>query len=244
MASLVALAAGWLLVGLGLVALAKGVGPLRTGFRLRSGATTVAEAAGRTTVEGVARVRDDPLASPLTGEDVLAYEYGVSLGRDGDWEWVMGERDAVEFVVEDESGRALVSVADATIDLTPDDEFFEGSDELPASYRERFDANAAAAAESGADSPAAVDPSVAGERFATASWIRVNRQELRPGDDVVVTGEVERTGEGPGCRLAETRLAHRVSPAAINRLLRRGAVRSVAGLALVAVAVTAFGVLP
>jgi hypothetical protein len=239
MASLVTLAAGWLFVGLGLLALAKGVGPLRTGLRLRSGATTVAEAAGRATVEGVARVRDEPLTSPLSGDDVLAYEYGVALGRDGDWEWVMGERDAVPFVVEDESGRALVSVADATIDLTPESEFFEGSDELPASYRERFDANAAAD-----DSTAAVDPSVAGEHFATAAWIRVNRQDLRPGDDVVVTGEVERTGEGPGCRLTDTRLAHRAPPSAVRRLLRTGVVRSVAGLALVAVAVTAFGVLP
>lgn len=244
MASLVALAAGWLFVGIGLVSLGKGVSPLRTGLRLRSGSTAIAEAEGRATVEGVARVRDDPLASPLTGDGVLAYEYGVSLGRDGDWEWVMGERGAVSFVVEDETGRALVEVDGVEIDLTPDTEFYDGSDELPATYRERFDANAAAAADPEMESSASVDPSVAGERFATAKWIRVHRQTLRPGDDVVVTGAVQREGEGPGCRLVNAQLAHRAPKSAIRRLLRRGAVRAVVGVGFVAVAVTAFAVVP
>ena len=244
MASLVALAAGWLFVGIGLVSLVKGVTPLRTGLRLRSGSTAVADAEGRATVEGVARVGDDPLASPLSGDGVLAYEYGVSLGRDGEWEWVMGERDAVAFVVEDETGRAFVEADGAEIDLTPDTEFYDGSDELPAAYRERFDTNVAAAADPDTESAASVDPSVAGDRFATGKWIRVHRQTLRPGDDVVVTGAVDREGEGPGCRLSNVQLAHRAPDSAIRRLLRRGALRAAVGIGFVAVAVTAFAVVP
>jgi hypothetical protein len=244
MASLVALAAGWLFVGIGLLSVAKGVGPLRTGLRLRSGSTDIAEAEGRASVEGVARVRDDPVASPLSGDGVLAFEYGVSLGSDGEWQWVMGERDAVPFVVEDETGRAVVDVDGAEIDLTPETDFYDGSDDLPAEYRERFGQHAAAAGDPDRETPASVDPSIAGGRFATSKWIRVDRQELRPGDDVVVTGQVEREGQGPGCRLTNAQLAHRAPKSAVRRLLRRGAVRAVVGLGFVAVAVTAFAVVP
>lgn len=244
MASLVTLVVGWLFVGIGLVSLVKGVGPLRTGLRLRSGAIAIGDAEGRATVEGVARVSDDPLASPLSGKDVLAYEYGVSIGRDGEWEWIMGERDAVSFLVQDETGRALVSADGVEIDLTPETELYDGSDDLPETYRERFDENALAAADADTDTAASVDSSVAGERFGTAHWVRVHRQELRPSDDVVVTGEIERRNDGPGCRVTDAQLAHRAAPSAIRRLLRRGTVRAVVGVAFVAVAVTAFGVLP
>lgn len=98
-------------------------------------------AVGRTEIEGIALPVDESLESPFTDEDCLYAKWEVEEYRhvDDEWEWVSigSGRKAVEFFLEDETGKVLVRAdrGQPDFDLSDDRETtitIDGSEQPPA----------------------------------------------------------------------------------------------------------------
>ncbi|MEF8853886.1 MAG: GIDE domain-containing protein [Haloarculaceae archaeon] len=87
-------------------------------------------AVGRTELEGTVRVDEPPLDAPFTGEDCVFATWSIGEYRDDpndddhEWQTIASGEDAIDFHLEDDTGRVLVRTGerDADVDLSNDHE--------------------------------------------------------------------------------------------------------------------------
>lgn len=114
----------------------------RTRTERRPGEVT----SGAVAVSGTARPGGETLTAPLTGEECVAYTVDfaqwMNSKNGSDWTSRMAERDAVPFVIEDETGAVGVEPDPRYLSMgISTREVVEPGDEMPAAVREFVEEN-------------------------------------------------------------------------------------------------------
>jgi hypothetical protein len=82
--------------------------------------------AGPVRVVGRVVAGEVPLTAPITGRPCVAWDLRIEARGDGGWSSLVDERQAADFFVEDDSGRALVSVSSPRLSLAAEERFASG----------------------------------------------------------------------------------------------------------------------
>lgn len=195
------------IVGVAVMMILIGAVPIRHALAHWRGATQALNTVtgGPVRVSGTVRPSDDngSLVSPLSGEDVVLYDYEVQgyieTGDGHGWEQVAGGADAVPFVLEDGSGAVRVDPAGSTlllgtrtskhVDLrsgstTDDDET------TPPNGQSTHGSLAEEQLVTRCD-PGAGRVHVGSVTLHEESRYRLKERRIEPGDDLVVTGTAQ-----------------------------------------------------
>lgn len=195
------------IVGVAVIMMLIGAVPIRHAFAHWRGTTHPLDVItdGPVRVVGTVSTNEDngSLVSPLSGEDVVLYEYEVQEYTDTEecqgWEPVAGGADAIPFVLEDDSGAVAVDPAGSTlmlgnrtsqhVDLRNDPSSGHAKDTTP-----EGDADQKSLTEEQLvtrHDPGTGQLHVGSVTLQEGSRYRLKERRIEPGDNLVVTGTAE-----------------------------------------------------